>query len=140
MLYRDSHFVKRYSQINITQFQNFEFLPRLRSRPKLLFETFQTEIISNQTFKTEIKIDQNLQTQITCDQTFLTQRVSDLTFQTEGVLIRTSSDHGPDSISDHCADLNQTMIRALEEVMIRPSCARIIYGQKKLRCSHLWPD
>ena len=37
-----------------------------------------------------------------------TQRVSDHTFQTEGALIRPSSDHGPDSNSDHCPDLNQT--------------------------------
>ena len=74
-------------------------------------QTFQTKIISDQTFQTEINPDQTFQTQDTSDQTFQTQRVSDQTFQTEGVLIRTSSDHGPDSNLDHWPDLNPTMIR-----------------------------
>ena len=57
-------------------------------------------------------------------------RVADHTFQTEGVLIRPSSDHGPDSNSDHCPDLNQTMIRL--------KCARRGYDQTQLRSKHLW--
>ena len=79
-----------------------ECLPRLRSRPKFASDqTFQTKIISDQTFQTEIISDQTFQTEI----------ISDQTFQTEGVLIRPSPDHGQDSNSDHCPDLNQTMIR-----------------------------
>ena len=50
----------------------------------------------------------------------------------EGSLIRTSSDHGPDSNSDHCPDLNQTMIRL--------RCARRGYDQTQLRSKHLWSD
>ena len=68
-------------------------------------------MVSDQTFQTEINPDQTFQTQDTSDQTFQTQRVSDQTFPTEGVLIRPYSDHGPDSNSDHCPDLNQTVIR-----------------------------
>ena len=65
--------------------------PRLRSRPKFS---------SDQTFQTEIISDQNFQTEINPDRSFQTQNTSDQTFQTEGVLIRPSSDHGPDSNSD----------------------------------------
>ena len=109
-----------------------------------------TKIISYQTFQTEINPDQQtFHTQATSDQTFQTQRVSDQTFQNEGVLIRSSSDHGPDSNSDHCPDLNQTMIRLkCEAFMIARS---IIYGQTEARskpilirpkCARirLWPD
>ena len=78
----------------------------LRSRPKLL---------SDQTF----------QAQVTSDQTFQAQRVSDQTFQTKGVLLRPSSDHSLDSNSNHCPDLNQTMIRL--------KCAPRGYGQTQLR-------
>ena len=88
-------------------------------------QTFHTEIISDQTFQTEINPDQTFQTQDTSDQTFQTQRVSDQTFQTEGVLIKPSSDHGPDSNSDHCSDLNQTMIRL--------KCAQRRYDQTQVR-------
>ena len=96
--------------------------PRMRSRHKFASDqTFQTEIISDQNFQTEIHPDQTFQTQVTSDQTFQTQKISDQTFQTEGVLIRLSSDHGPDSNSDHCPDLNQTMIRL--------KCARRGYDQ-----------
>ena len=69
--------------------------------------------------------DQTFQSEINPDQTFQTQRVSDQTFQTEGILISPSSEHGPDSNSDHCRDINQTMIRL--------KCARSIYGQTQLR-------
>ena len=94
--------------------------PRLRSRPKFASDqTFQTEIISDQNFQTETHPDQTFQTQVTSDQTF----------QTEGVLIRPSSDHGPDSNSDHCPDLNQTMIRL--------KCARRGYDQTQLRSKQL---
>ena len=100
--------------------------PRLRSRPKFASDqTFQTEIISDQNFQTEIHPDQTVQAQVTSDQTFQTQKVSDQTFQTEGVLIRPASDHGPDSNSDHCPDLNQTMIRL--------KYARRGYDQTQLR-------
>ena len=78
---------------------------------RLTDQTFQTKIVSYQTFQTEINTDQTFQTQVTSDQTFQTQGVSDQTFQTEDVLIRPSSDHGPDSNSDHCSDLNQTLTR-----------------------------
>ena len=95
-------------------------MPRLRSRPKLASDqTFQTEIISDQNFQTEIHPDQTFQTQVTSDQTF----------QTEGVLIRPSSDHGPDSNSDQCPDLNQTMIRL--------KCARRGYDPTQLRSKQL---
>ena len=105
----------------------------MRSRPKFLSDqTLQTEIISDQTFQTEINSDQTFQTQIISDQTFHTQRVSDQTFQIESVLIRPSSDHGPDSNLDHCPDLNQTMIRL--------KCARRGYDQTQLRSKHLWSD
>ena len=98
-------------------------LPRLRSRPKFLSDQiFQTEIISDQNFQVEINPEETFQTQVASDQTFQTQRVSDQTFQSEGVLIRQSSDHGPDSNSDHSPDRNHTMIR-LEEVLIRLNCA-----------------
>ena len=118
-------------------------MPRLRSRPKFLSDqtfqtniisdqTFQTNIISDQTFQKEIHPDQTFQTQNTSDQTFQTQKVSDQTFQTEGVLIRPSSDHGSDSHSDHCPDLNQTMIKL--------KCARRGYDQTQLRSKHLWSD
>ena len=104
--------------------------PKLRSRSKFSTDqTFQTEMISDQTFQTEIHPDQTFQTQVTSDQTFQTQKVSDQTFQTEGVLIRPSSDHGPDSNSDYCPDLNQTMIRL--------KCARRGYDQTQLRSKHL---
>ena len=85
---------------------------RLRSRLKFLSQQiFHTNIISDQTFQTEINHYQTFQTQDTSDQTFQTQKVSDQTFQTEGVLVRPSSDHGADSNSDHCPDLNQTINR-----------------------------
>ena len=58
--------------------------------------------------------------------------VSDQTFQTERGRIRPSSDHGPDSNSDHCPYLNQTMIRL--------KCARRGYDQTQLRLKHLWSD
>ena len=56
-------------------------------------------------------------------------------------VVRPSLDHGPESKSDQCPDLNQTKIRvrskrswpdlvAVEPFMVRPSCA----------CSHLWSD
>ena len=61
--------------------------------------------------KPEFLSDQTFQTQVTSDPTFQTQRVSDQTFQTERVLIRPPSEHGPDSNSDHCPDLNHTIIR-----------------------------
>ena len=98
-------------------------------------QTFQTQKVSDQTFQTEILPDQTFQTQVSSDQTFQTQKVSDQTFQTEGVLIRPSSDHGPDSNSDNCPNLNQTMIRlkCTQRGLIRPSCARCIYGQTQLR-------
>ena len=87
-------------------------IPRLSSRPKVSCDqTFQTRIISDLTFQTGINPDQTFQTQVTSDLTFQTQRVSDHTFQSEGVLIRPSSDYGPDSNSDHCPDLNQTVVR-----------------------------
>ena len=105
----------------------------LRYRTKISSDqTFQTKIISDQTFQTEIHPDQTFQTQVTSDQTFQTQKVSDQTFQTEGVLIRPSSDHGPDSNSDHCPDLSQTMIRL--------KCARRGYDQTQLRSKPLWSD
>ena len=108
-------------------------LPRLKSRPKFFSDhTFQTKIISDRTLLTEIHSDQTFQTQNTSDQTFQTQKVSDQTFQTEGVLIRPSSDHGPDSNSDHCPNLNQTMIRL--------KFARRGYDQTQLRSKHLWSD
>ena len=107
--------------------------PRLRSRPKFLSDkTFQTEIISDQTFQAEIHPDQSFQNQNTSDQTFQTQKVSDQTFQTEVVLIRPSTEHGPDSNSDHCPDLNQTMIRL--------KCTRRGYNQTQLRSKQLWSD
>ena len=110
---------------NFTQCPKF-YLPRWRSRPKFWSDqTFQTEVISDQTSHTEINPDQIFQTQVTSDQTFQTQGVSDQAFHTEGVLIRPSSDHGPDSNSYHSPDLNQTMIRL--------KCARNIYGQTQLR-------
>ena len=106
--------------------QKEQVKPRLSSRPKFASDqTFQTEIISDQNFQTEIHPDQTFQTQVTSDQTFQTQKVSDQTFQTDGVLIRPSSDHGPGSNSDHCPDLNQTMIRL--------KCARSGYDQTQLR-------
>ena len=106
--------------------KSHELIPMLRCRPNFSSDqTFQTEIISDQTFQMEINPDQNFQTQVTSDQAFQTQKVSDHTFQTEGVLVGPSSDHGPDSISDHCSDLNQTMIGL--------KCARRIYGQTQLR-------
>ena len=109
---------------------NIIIIPRLRSRPKFASDqTFQTEIISDQNFQTEIHPDQTFQTQVTSDQTFQAQKVSDQTFQTEGVLIRPSSDHGPDSNSDHWPDLNQTMIRL--------KCARRGYDQNQLRSKQL---
>ena len=105
----------------------------MRSRPKFASDqTFQTEIISDQNFQTEIHPDQIFQTQVTSDQTFQTQKVSDQTFQTEGVLIRPSSDHGPDSNSDHCPEINQTMIRL--------KCARRGYVQTQMRSKRLWSD
>ena len=111
-------------------FDSAQRTPRLRSRPKFASDqTFQTAIISDQNFRTEIHPDQTFQTQVTSDQTFQTQKVSEQTFQTEGVLIRPYSDHGPDSISDHCADLNQTMIRL--------KCARSSYDQTQLRSKQL---
>ena len=111
----------------------FGLVPRLRFRPKFSSDqTFQTEIISDHTFQTEIHPDQTFQTQNTSEQTFHTQKVSDQTFQTEGVLIRPSSDHGPDSNSDHCPDLNQTMYRL--------KCARRGYDRTQLRSKHLWSD
>ena len=88
-------------------------LPRLRSKPKF-------------------SSDQTFQTQVTSDQTFQTEKVSDQTFQTDGALIRPSSDHGPDSNTDHCPDLNQTMIRL--------KCARRGYDQTQLRSKHLLSD
>ena len=107
--------------------------PRLRSRPKFSSDqTFQTEIISDQSSQTEINPDQTFQTQVTSDQTFQTLRVSDQTFQTEGVLIRPSSDNGPDSNSDHCPDLNQTVIIF--------KCARTLFDQTQLRSKRLWSD
>ena len=45
-------------------------------------------------------------------------------------VVRPSSDHGPDSNSDHCPDLNQTMIRL--------NRARRGYDQTQLRSKHLW--
>ena len=88
-------------------------------------QTFQTEIISDQTFQTEFNPDQTFQTLDTSDQTFQTQRVSDQIFQTERVLIRPSSDHCPDSNSDHRPILNHTMIEL--------KCVRRRYGQTQLR-------
>ena len=44
-------------------------------------------------------------------------------------MIRPSSDRGPDLKSDHCPDLNQTMIRL--------KCARRGYDQTQLRSKHL---
>ena len=76
--------------------------------------------------------DQTLQTEIHPDQTFQIEITSDQTFQTKGVLIRPSSDQGPDSNSDHCPDLNQTMIRL--------KCARRGYDQTQLRLKPLWSD
>ena len=105
----------------------------MRSRPKLSSDqTFQTNIISDQTFQTEIHPGRTFQTQVTSDQIFRTQKVSDQTFETKGVLIRQSSDHAPNSNSDHCLDLNQTMIRL--------KCARRGYDQTQLRSKHLWSD
>ena len=121
---------KRQQFCIMTSWNNF---PRLRSRPKFASDqTFQTENISDQNFQTEIHPDQTFQTQVTSDQTFQTHKVSDQTFQTEGVLIRPSSDHGPDSKSDQCPDLNQTMIRL--------KCARRGYDQTQLRSKQLWSD
>ena len=42
------------------------------------------------------------------------------------------SDHGPESNSDHCPDVNQTMIRL--------KCARRGYDQTQLHSKHLWSD
>ena len=98
-------------------------LPRLRSRPKFS---------SDQTFQNKIISDQTVQKEIHPVQTFQTQKVSNQTFQTEGVLIRPSSDHGPDSNSDHCPEFNQTMIRL--------KCARRGYDQTQLRSKQLWSD
>ena len=118
--------------ISISTFEKM-IISRLKSRPKFFSDqTFQTEIISDQTFQTEIHPDQTFQTQVTSDQTIETQRISDQIFQTEGLLIRTSSDHGPDSNTDYCPDLNQTMIRL--------KCARRTYDQTQLRLKHLWSD
>ena len=107
--------------------------PRLRPRPKFLsHQTFQTEIISDQTFQTEIHPDQTLPTLI---------RLS----RHKGSLIRLFrpkaiwSDHLQTMIQTRIQTIAQTLIRlwsdssALEEVMIRPSCARSIYGQTQLR-------
>ena len=80
----------------------------------------------------EINPNQTFQTQVTSDQIFQTQKVSDQTFQTEGFLIRPASDHGPDSNSDHCPDLYQTVIRL--------KCARRGYDQTQMRSKHLWSD
>ena len=88
--------------------------------------------MSDETFQTEIHPDQTFKTQNTSDQTFQTQKVSDQTFQTKSVLIRPYSDHGSDSNSDHCPDLNQNMIRL--------KCARRSYDQTQLRSKHLWSD
>ena len=94
---------------NITAIFVVLSFPRWRSRPKFSSDqTFQNKNIFDQTFQTGIH---TFQTQVTSDQTFQTQKVSDQTFQTEGVLIRPSSDQGQDSISGHCPDLNQIMIR-----------------------------
>ena len=112
------------------------FLPRLRSRPKFASDqTFQTEIISDQNFQTEIHPDQ--------------------TFQTKWPLIRLSrhrrsltrifrpkvfwSDHLQTMVQTQIQTIAQTLIRlwsdsnSLEEVMIRPSCARSSYDQTQLR-------
>ena len=101
-------------------------LPRLRSRPKFASDqTFQTKIISDQTFQTEI--------------------ISDQTFQTQCVLIRLSrpkefwSDHLQTMVQTQIQTIAQTLIglcsdsSALEEVIIRPSCAWSIYDQTQLR-------
>ena len=58
--------------------------------------------------------------------------IPDQTFQTERVLIWPSPDHGPDSNSDQCPDLNQTMIR--------PNF-RLKYSLIRLSRGHLpsWP-
>ena len=105
------------------------FLPRQWFRLKFFSDPktkdFQTKIISDKTFQTEIKHDQIFQTQFTSDQISKTQGVSDQTSQTEGVLIRPSSDHCPDSISDHFPKFNKTMIRLK---YARRSC-----GQTQLR-------
>ena len=111
-------------------------LPRLRSRPKIASDqTFQTKIISDQTFQTEIISDQTFQTEI----------ISDQTFQTQSVLVRLSrpkefwSDHLQTMAQTQNQTIAQTLIRlcsdssALEEVMIRPSCARSTYDQTQLR-------
>ena len=96
-------------------------LPRLRSRPKFSSDqTFQTKNISDQTFQTKIHPDQTFQAQFTSEQTFQTQKVSDQTFQTRGILIRPSSDHGPDSNSGQSGQIiyDQTEVR-LKPVLTR---------------------
>ena len=100
-----THFVKN-SPHTTDETSTRRIFPKISSA-----QIFQAKIFSDQTFQTEICPDQTFQTQVTSDHTFQTQKVSDQTFQTEGVLIRPSSDHGPDNNLDHCPDLNQTMIR-----------------------------
>ena len=78
-------------------------------------------------------------------------RSPDQTFQTEGVLIRPSSDHGPDSVSDHCPGLNQTMIRLkcarrgqtqlrLQPLMIRLKCARNQFWSDSSELEKVWSE